>query len=300
MDAQHRQTALVFGASGLVGGACARRFARGGWRVVGTGVTRLSDGLVACDFRRPGEAARLVERVRPDVIVLSAAQPHVDRCEQETVENWRLNAEAPAEVAKAARETGAFVAFVSTDYVFPGRGPNREHDPIRPLNHYGRAKAASELALAALLPGRSACVRTTGCYGWERGGKNFILQLAGRLPRGERMRVVSDQVATPTHVDDLADALLAIATARATGPFHAVGADAMARLELARRACAAFGWDASLLDPVTTAELAQPAARPLDNPLVNERLAALMGRPLRGVDEGLRAMRAAMESDRVE
>jgi dTDP-4-dehydrorhamnose reductase len=112
--------------------------------------------------------------------------------------------------------------------------------------------------------------------------------------------VVTDQVASPTHADDLADALFAVACERAAGTFHAVGPDALARIELARRACAVFGWDASLLDPVTTAELAQPARRPLDNPLLNERLAALMGRPLRGVDEGLRAMRAAMESDRVE
>lgn len=290
--------ALVFGATGLVGGACARVFRARGWEVVGTGVTRLGPGDRACDFRNPGEAAALVREYRPDAIVLSAAQPNVDKCELEPEAAWRLNAEAPAEVAKAARGTGSFVAFVSTDYVFDGTGPRREDDPVRPLNHYGRCKVAAELALATLLPARGASLRTTGVFGYERGGKNFILQLAGKLPKGERVRVVDDQVATPTSAESLGNALEAVCRARAAGTFHAVGPEAMPRLGLARRACAVFGWDASLLDPVSTAALAQTAKRPLDNPLVNTRLASLMGGPLPGIDEGLRAMRAQMESDR--
>jgi len=290
--------ALVFGATGLVGGACVRVFRSKGWEVVGTGVTRLGPGDRACDFRIPGEAAALVRELEPDAIVLSAAQPNVDKCEAEPAFSWRVNAEAPAEVANAARETGAFVAFVSTDYVFDGTGPRRESDPVRPLNQYGRCKAAAEFAIATLLPASGASLRTTGVFGYERGGKNFILQLAGKLPGGERVRVVSDQVATPTSAESLGNALEFTCRTRAAGHHHAVGPEPLARIELARRACAVFGWDPSLLDPVTTAELKQPARRPLDNPLVNTTLAALMGAPLESIDQGLRAMRAQMESDR--
>lgn len=293
-------TALVFGASGLVGGACLPALAAAGFDTVGTGLSRLRSGLIRLDFGEPGAAAAVVRERRPDVIVLSAAQPNVDGCEERPVEAWRLNAAAPAEIALAARDVGAFVAFVSTDYVFDGTGPRDEDDALRPLNAYGRAKAAAELAIRTLLPDRGAVLRTTGVYGWERGGKNFVLQLLGRLPKGERMRVVTDQIGTPTSAASLAEAIAIACQMRASGVFHAVGADAMPRLELGRIACDVFGWDASLLEPVTTAGLGQKAARPLDNPLRNGRLLSLMGRPLPGPAEGLRAMRRAMENDRGE
>lgn len=290
--------ALVFGASGLVGGAAMRAFAARGHLVTGTCLRRAKAGLVPVDFAVPGAAAALVRALAPDAVVLAAAQPHVDRCEDEPDRAWRLNAEAPAEVARAAREVGAFVAFVSTDYVFDGTGPVREDAPLRPLNAYGRAKAGAELALQVLAGPTSAILRTTGVYGYEQGGMNFVLQLAARLPAGERMKVVSDQVGSPTSARSLAEALCFVCETRSAGVFHAAGMQAMRRSDLARLACELFGWDPSLVDPVTTAALGQRARRPLDNPLVNERLQALMGRGLEGPADGLAAMRREMEHDR--
>ncbi len=292
--------ALVFGASGLVGGAALKAFRARGAEVVGTCLRRAKPGLVAIDFAQPGAAAKLVKDLKPDAIVLAAAQPHVDRCEDEPQVAWRLNAEAPVEVAKAAGEIGAFVAFVSTDYVFDGHGPAREDDPTRPLNAYGRAKLAAELATQVLLPQSSAVLRTTGVYGWERGGLNFILQLNARLGRGERMKVVTDQIGSSTSARSLADALYFVCNRRASGVFHAVGRTALSRLELAQLACQSFTYNPGLLDSVPTSALGQKAKRPLDNPLVNERLAALMGHPLEGPAEGLEWMKQEMERDRGE
>src|SRR5262249_14592149 len=149
---------------------------------------RARAGLVPVDFTKPGDATRVIRALAPEAIVLAAANPNVDRCEDDPHAAWMLNAEAPAEVARAAREIKAFVTFVSTDYVFDGSGPKREGDATRPLNAYGRTKLAGELATQVLLPHAGAIVRTTGVYGWERGGTNFILQLANRLGRGERAK----------------------------------------------------------------------------------------------------------------
>lgn len=287
---------IITGASGLVGGTVMRKLLAGGHEVLGTAHGRPAPGLTPLDLLRPGDAAALVASWRPDAVVHCAALTHVDRCEDEPSLAWRLIAEATSELAGAARETGAFLALTSSDYVFDGTGPRGEDDALRPLNVYGAAKAAAELAVRAILPRSSAVLRTTGVYGWQPGGMNFVLQLQRRLLAGERMLVPSDQRANPTSARSLAAALQRVCETRTSGTFHACGEAALTRIDFARRACAVFGWDPSLLDPVATAALGQRALRPLDNPMIDTRLRALTGAPLEGPDAGLAAMRAEMES----
>ncbi len=121
------------------------------------------------------------------------------------------------------------------------------------------------------------------------------MQLALQLGAGQRMRIPSDQVSTPTYAPDLGHAIAALAGGTAAGVLHVAGPDVLARSDFARRAAGLLGLDRSLIDAVPTAVLGQKAPRPLSAGLRTDRLAAL-GIAMRGVDEGVRAFLGARRS----
>ncbi len=249
------------------------------------------------------EAARAAARESaPDVILNPAAMTNVDACEARRDEAWRANALGPRRLAELAREKGARLLHVSTDYVFPGDeaqpGPYREGAPTRPINYYGVSKLGGDQAVEQVCGGHApyAIVRTALVYG-TGGRSNFVTWLAGELAAGRRVRIVRDQFNTPTLADDLAGLLLWLAgdgrsQNAPTGVYHGAGPDRVGRHEWALAIAERFGLDASLIDWVTTAELNQPAPRPRESGLLCERLRfdqATGGAPrMRGIAAGLR------------
>ncbi|MDE7122760.1 MAG: dTDP-4-dehydrorhamnose reductase, partial [Alistipes sp.] len=152
---------------------------------------------------------RAVEATRAKVIVNCAAYTAVDRAEEEPDAAERLNATAAGHLAEAAREAGATLIHVSTDYVFDGRThrPYTEEELPAPLNVYGRTKRAGEEAIA-----RSGCkaivIRTAWLY--SEFGRNFLKTMLSITARQPRVNVVFDQVGTPTYAGDLALAIFSI------------------------------------------------------------------------------------------
>src|SRR5579862_9250883 len=140
---------LIVGASGFIGGALHSAF---GADAVGTYCTHLVAGLQPLDMRDAAAVERLVQEVRPEVIVHPAAQPHVDWCEDHADESHAINVTGARNVAVAARRAGARFVFFSTDYVFSGAsGPYREDARTDPPNVYGRHKREAELLIADTL-----------------------------------------------------------------------------------------------------------------------------------------------------
>src|SRR5262249_8374140 len=153
---------------------------------------------------------------------------------------------------------------LSSEYVFDGTvGPYTEDDPPNPISVYGRTKLESEHILAALAPSW-AVARTTVLFGYAPSARpNFVLWLLDRLARPQPCPVVADQVGSPTLADNLAEMVLALAPCDARGIYHTVGASRLSRHAFAQLAARTFGLDESLVEPITTAELRQPAPRPL-------------------------------------
>jgi dTDP-4-dehydrorhamnose reductase len=157
-----------------------------------------------CDLTVPGNVARFIHQVSPQVIVNAAAYTAVDRAETETAIASVINADAPTEMARAARELGALVIHYSTDYVFNGQHtvPWVETDSTDPLNAYGRTKLDGEkgvLAENAL----SFIFRTSWVYGSH--GANFLLTMLRLGAAREELSVVHDQLGAPTWSRSLAD-----------------------------------------------------------------------------------------------
>ena len=187
------------GANGQVGHALRRELASLGDVVSTTRSGLLPDGG-ACeqaDFDQPGTLPALVERIAPDVVVNAAAYTAVDRAEEDRDAAYRANAEAPGELATASARCGALFVHYSTDYVFDGSGtrPWREDDPTAPLGVYGASKLAGEQAVRDS-GARHMVFRTAWVYGAH--GHNFMRTMLRLGADHDQLRVVADQVGTPT------------------------------------------------------------------------------------------------------
>ncbi|MFQ6110972.1 MAG: dTDP-4-dehydrorhamnose reductase, partial [Nitrospinota bacterium] len=190
---------LLTGGSGILGRALRRRLS-------GTGIDLWAPGREELDITDGDACRRAVLDFRPDCLIHAAAWTRVDDCEADPARAMEVNGEATGRLARACREAGARLLYISTDYVFDGRGgsPYREEDPPGPINAYGRSKLRGEELVGKIL-GDSLIIRTSWLYG--HGGRNFVDTIAQRAASGERLRVVDDQRGSPTYAGDLAGAL---------------------------------------------------------------------------------------------
>lgn len=166
-------------------------------------------GRAECDLLDPTALTRAILTARPTAIVNAAAYTAVDRAESEPELAWQVNAEAPAAMARAAATLGVAIVQVSTDYVFSGVKVDgyAEADPVFPLNAYGRSKLGGELAVQTLCP-RFWIVRTSWLF--SEFGNNFVKTILRLSTEQDTLRVVDDQVGTPTYAGDLAAVICAL------------------------------------------------------------------------------------------
>ena len=265
---------LVAGASGLVGGACLRAATEAGHKVAGTYHTHAVEGLVPLALESEEAIARLMESFAPEAVVCCTGWTWVDGCEADRDRAFRENCEQPARLARAAASFGAKVVYFSTSYVFDGReGPYSEDARPNPISVYGHAKLAGEHAVMDATAGSAIIARTMGVYGEEARRKNFVYEVRDQLSAGRRMRVPADQIGNASYTGDLAEAVLRLLAGDATGIWNLAGPEpCLSRKEFALRIAHEYGLDGTLFDFVSTAELHQPAARPLQGGLRIDRM----------------------------
>lgn len=245
-----------------------------------------------CDFASAEAIERIVDTHQPDVIVNAAAYTAVDRAESEEGLATTINGEAPAALARAAREAGALLLHYSTDYVFDGNKntPWDEADPVSPLNAYGRSKLAGEQAIAA--SGADYIIlRTTWVFAAR--GANFVRTMLRLGREREVLRVVADQFGAPTWARNIADASAHIVVGarreRAEGRFnseilhlasqgstswHGFAAEIFAqyaRLRPNAKLCV------RAVEPILTLDFPTPARRPANSRLDCSHLADRFG-----------------------
>lgn len=208
--------------------------------------------------------SRVIGETRPDAVIHTAAMTDVDGCQRDPERAWLVNVRGTENVASACERVGASLIHLSSEYVFDGRaGPYVETDRPNALSVYGRTKLASEEVVARCSQ-RWVVARTTVLFGHAPSARrHFVLWLLGQLAAGESVRIVDDQVGSPTLADNLAAMLLALTTRDAQGIYHTVGASRLSRFDFARQIAEIFGLDPAGVAPISTAELRQPAPRPL-------------------------------------
>ena len=245
-----------------------------------------------CDVCDAAAVRDVLRGIRPTVVINTAALTDVDACENDIQHAFDVNACAVQAIAEACASLGTVLVQVSTDYVFDGgkRAPYREDDAPHPLSVYGISKLAGEYFAQNACPNHFV-VRTSGLYGaaGARGkGRNFVETMVRVAREGRPIRVVNDQVLTPTYTRDLAQAISRLISTEAYGVYHVTNGGACSWYEFAGRIFKRLDL-APELTPITSAEWGARARRPPYSVLATEKLADAGGGELRVWTEALDA-----------
>ncbi len=299
---QHLKRVLITGSNGLLGQKTVELFSRSDYQMM---LVSLEERSVfdertypyrQVDITKRQEVRKIIDEFEPEIIVNTAAITDVDHCETNREAAWQVNVASVENLSIAAKFVGASLIHISTDYVFDGKnGPYGELDRPNPISYYGRTKFASENVLRTSgIP--HTILRTMVLYGTGLGVKqNFALWLINALGSGKPVRVVTDQIGTPTLADDLAYAILKTVDLERTGLYHVAGADLVSRYEFARILASVFGFDQKLITPVKTAVMKQAAPRPLKSGLITIKAQTELGLKPAGVEQGLTVLKNQIE-----
>jgi dTDP-4-dehydrorhamnose reductase len=267
-----RVKALIFGGTGQVGGAL--QLTAPDWAEI------VALERADCDIGDPNSIAAAMSNHTPVLVINAAAYTAVDAAEHDVETAHRINGIAPGLLAEAAVRGGAGLIHISTDFVFDGlkSSPYLPTDPAAPLSVYGCSKWAGEQAVRAALPG-ALIIRTSWVY--NAGGQNFVNTMLRLMAERDEVRVVSDQVGTPTHAGGLARSIWALAGLGATETYHVTDSGVASWYDFAV-AIQEEALDYGLLQkaipiiPIATADYPTPAKRPaysiLDKGATNELL----------------------------
>lgn len=268
---------FVTGDHGQLGSDLARRAAR---------VHQVSGSdLPECDITDLLQVRQTMAAARPDVVLHCAAMTDVDEAARRPEAAYRANGLGTQNVALACAEAGAVMLYVSTNEVFDGAKtePYREFDAANPINSYGYSKLAGEWFTQQLLT-RFYIVRTSWLTGSR--GRNFVHRIQQLADEPGRLRVVTDEVASPTFVPDLSEAILKLIETGRYGLYHLVNSGYCSRYDYASRILELTGRRHVRLEPITLADYPRPSTPPRFTPLANA-CGASIGIALRPWEEAL-------------
>jgi dTDP-4-dehydrorhamnose reductase len=250
---------FITGAQGQLGRALQAQFADG---------AVFPADLPECDMTDRACVAQAVGQFEPDVVIHAAAMTDVDGCARDPDAAYRVNALGAQNVALACQAAGCPMVYISTNEVFDGRKtePYLEFDAANPINAYGRSKLAGETVVRDLLT-RFYIVRTAWLYG--QGGNHFVRKIIRRADEQGRLRVVADEVGSPTYTVDLASGVRRLVQTGAYGVYHFVNDGVASRYDLARQIMQLGGRGHVPVEPITLAEFSRPSTPPPYTPLRN-------------------------------
>lgn len=277
---------LVTGVGGQLGHDVMNELDQRGYEGVGTDIAPEYSGIqdntavtrlpyVQMDITDPVQVRQVMEQVKPDAVIHCAAWTAVDAAEDEENREkvWAINAKGTRYLAEICKEQSCKMLYVSTDYVFNGQGTQAWQADCKdyaPLNFYGKSKLEGELAVSQTLE-KFFVVRIAWVFG--RNGNNFIKTMLNIGKKYDTLRVVNDQIGTPTYTLDLSRLLVDMIETEKYGYYHATNEGGY--ISWYDFACEIFrqaGYDAKV-NPVTTQEYGlSKAARPVNSRLDKSKL----------------------------
>jgi dTDP-4-dehydrorhamnose reductase len=250
------------------------------------GIEVLAPTLAQMDLTNPARVSVFWDAFQPEALINAAAYTAVDRAETEPDLAFAVNAAAPVHLAGCCRRDGIPLIHISTDYVFDGLkgSPYLEEDPISPLGVYGRSKAEGESAVRSAID-RHLIIRTSWLYSAH--GANFVKTVMRLAAERDELRIVDDQLGSPTSAADLAGAILSITGRLGAGEelfwgtYHYCGNGVTSWCGLARHVLETLVEQGHMtsfrLTPIATAQYPTPARRPAYSALDCRRIETAFG-----------------------
>mgnify|MGYP000156114438 FL=1 len=287
---------LVTGASGLLGHKLVEELLGKGHEVWGLyysseiKVEHEKLKKIKLDLRNRIGLEDLILKLRPDVVVHSAAYTNVDGCERDRKYAWEVNVEATRVIARAAYVTKAYLVYVSTDYVFDGeKGMYSEGDVPAPINYYGLTKLIGE-EIVKTSNVMYCIVRTSTIWGSPPGKKNFAVFVVDTLHAGGIVKAIVDQYVSPTNNRLLAKAIAEVAERKPLGVLHVAGVR-MSRYEFAVKVAEAFGLPTENIVEASMSDMKWVARRPRDSSLDTSYAKRILDTPFDDMELALRIFR---------
>lgn len=263
---------LLTGANGLLGQHLVKLLLEKGYKVIATGKGKMrlsvDDGQMFTyydiDVTEGFSLHEVLKHEMPDVLVHAAAMTQIDECELQPELCEKVNVQGTAQVLLDAEEFCRHFIYISTDFVFDGeKGNYIETDELNPVSFYGFTKLQAE-SIVEMSEMPWTIVRTCLVYGNVINGtrNNIVTWVRNSLAEGKKIKVVCDQVRTPTFVEDLARGIDLIIEKTTTGIFHISGKDVLTPYEMALITAEQFNLDKLLIEKVDASSFTQPAKRP--------------------------------------
>jgi dTDP-4-dehydrorhamnose reductase len=290
------QRLLVTGSSGLLGSKIVELAKSDTVTVPLHNTAPLHSNSLKIDITIRSETENLFHKLEPDVVIHTASETNVDKCETEKEHARKTNVEGTRNIAEACQKVSAKLVFISTDYVFDGeKGLYNEKDKPNPVNYYGLTKLESEKQVIAHCK-NYAILRTSVLYGWHPWKQNFATWIINKLKQQQEITVVEDHYNTPTLANNLAEMAVEVAEKDLRGVYHASGNERISRCEFAKQIAKTFDLNSDLIKPVKMSQLtAWTAKRPKDSSLDTGKIQKqLKTKPL-NITEGLNKMKEEMK-----
>ena len=241
------------------------------------------------DITDRSQVLKVIEKYRPEVIIHTAAMTNVDQCELEKEACWDQNVNSVKYLIEASAKNNSFLLHLSTDFIFDGEdGPYDEQAKANPISYYGESKLAAEKLLENSTIDY-AIARTVLVYGiaHDMSRTNIILWVKKSLEDGKEIKVVDDQLRSPTLAEDLAMGCYLIAKKKAAGIFNICGKDLLNPYEMALKTAAFFNLDTSTMQRADATSFTQTAKRPPRTGLLIDKARTVLGYEPHSFDEGI-------------
>jgi dTDP-4-dehydrorhamnose reductase len=286
---------LVTGANGLLGQKLVDLLQRDeNIQLIATARGKLVPSLLRGEFHELDvtnfyQVGQLMNAIRPDVVINTAAMTQVDECELNHAACWKANVNAVENLINACNKTGAHLVHLSTDFIFDGsEGPLDELAQPNPISYYGSSKLAAEQLI--IQHSVSWCIiRTVLVYGVTPGMSrtNIVLWVKKSLEEKRTIKVVNDQWRTPTLAEDLAMGCYLASISKSVGIFNVSGKDFLSPYQMAIKTADFFKLDKSFIQEADSSTFTQPARRPPRTGLIIEKAIRQLGYRPHSIEEGI-------------
>ncbi|MFH8119749.1 MAG: dTDP-4-dehydrorhamnose reductase [Candidatus Aenigmatarchaeota archaeon] len=283
---------LVTGSSGLLGIKVIDELSKNFDVIPSYSSKKLYKEAIKMDVTSWDDVKKVFSKVRPDVVVHTAAMTNVDSCEIDKRKAWVINAAGTKNVAEACKEFDSKLIYISTDYVFDGeKGMYKEEDKPNPINYYGFTKLKGEEFVQEICSDW-LILRTSTLYGAHPSKECFVTWVIKELKKENEVRVVTDQFTSPTLTNDLAKIISKLIKKDEKGVFHTAGSERISRYNLAIKISEIFDLNRSLIRPITSKELEWEAKRPKDSSFDVTKISKIK-KPL-NIEKGLKILRGEL------
>ena len=257
---------LVTGGSGLLGSAISYHF-RDYYDVIST-YTAHKIGIKGCntlfmDVTEPSNVLSVIRKIKPDVVVHTAALVGMNICEKEPALADRINVEGTRNIVESCRKSNSKIIYISTDYVFDGKKGNyTEEDKPSPINVYGKTKYRGEVLIDTQ---KDAIIRTS-IYGWNviKDKRSFSTWIIDDLRNSKQINVFMDNINSMMLVNNLAEALKEFIDKDLNGIMNIASAEIISKYDFALKIADVFELDKELVRPIANGEAPSPDKRPLN------------------------------------